>query len=109
MMNLILLILLILAIFCLYLLDRNIKVYSFNKGLSTFFFDELRRILDTYKNDNEFHKDENNYNYIREKMYSLLDKHSYNEYLFSFKTLKLEKWFTKEELEFITYLKSYRK
>ena len=107
--NLISLILLILIILCFYMLYRNNKVYYFSVTLNGFFFDELERILNSYKNDNEFHEDENNYNYIREKTYSLLDKHSYSKYLFSFKSLKLEKWFTEEELEFIKYLKQYRK
>ena len=70
---------------------------------------ELKRILNTYKNNDELHEDENNYNYIKEKTLFLLNKHSYNKYLFSFKPLKLEKWFTKEDLEFIEYLKQYRK
>ena len=107
--NLILLVALILIVFCLYIFRRNNKVYCFSISLNHFLFDELKRILNTYKNDNEFHEDENNYNYIKEKVNSLLDKYSYNKYLFSFKPLKLEKWFTKEELEFITYLKQYRK
>ena len=108
MMNLILLILLILAVLCFYLLNRNNKVYYFNKGLANFLFGELTRILDTYKDDNEFHEDESNYYNIREKTQYLLDKHSYNKYLFSFKSLKLEKWFSKEDLEFMAYLRQYR-
>lgn len=108
MINLILLVLLILIVFCCYLFDRNNKVYYFSTGLANFLFGELDRISNTYKNDNEFHEDENNYNYIREKVYSLLDKHSYNEYLYSFKSLKIEKWFSKEDLEFMKYLKQYR-
>ena len=77
-------------------------------SLSDLLFDELGRILNTYKDDYEFNKDKNNYYNIREKVQFLLDKHSYNKYLFSFKPLKLEKWFNEEELEFITYLKQYR-
>ena len=107
--NLILIVLIILIILCLYLLNRNNKVHYFNISLCDLLFDELRRILDTYKDDNEFKKDKENYYNIREKTYSLLDKHSYNRYLFSFKPLKLKEWFTEEELEFITYLKQYRK
>ena len=99
---------LILIILCLYVLHRNNKVYHFNVELSNFLFDEMKRILNTYKDDCEFHKDENNYNYIKEKVQLLLDKHSYNEYLYSFKPLKLEKWFTEEELEFMRCLKQYR-
>lgn len=108
MINLILLILLILLVFGCYFLYRNNRVYYFKIGLNHFLFNELDRILNTYKDDNEFHKDENNYHNIRKKTYFLLMKHSYNEYLFSFKSLKLEKWFSKEELEFMTYLKQYR-
>lgn len=106
--SLILITLVILLVFCFYIFNRNIKVYYFNTSLNGFLFGELRRILNTYKNDDEFHEDENNYNYIKEKVLSLLSKHSYVKYLFSFKSLKLEKWFTKEELKFIIYLKHYR-
>jgi hypothetical protein len=107
--NLILLVILILTLFCFYILYRNNETYYFSVSLNHFLSDELRRILNTYKNDNEFHEDENNYNYIKEKIYYLLDKYSYDRYLYSFKPLKLEKWFTEEDLEFIKYLKQYRK
>ena len=107
--NLILLIVLILIVLCLYILNRSNKVLYFTVSLSVILFDELKRILNTYKDDKDFHEDENNYNYIKEKIQFLLDKYSYNKYLFSFKPLKLEKWFTEEELEFIKYLKQYRK
>ena len=107
--NLILLVVLVLIVLCLYILRRNNKVFCFSISLNDLLFDELKRILNTYKNDYEFSKDKNNYNYIKDKIYYLLDKHSYEKYLFSFKSLKLEKWFNKEELEFITYLKQYRK
>lgn len=109
MINLILIVLLILIVICFYVLYRNNEVYYFKRILNISLFDELIRILNSYKNDDEFHEDENNYNYIKEKVYSLLDKHSYNEYLLSFKSLKLEEWFSKEDLEFMKYLKQYRK
>ena len=103
--NLILLIVLILVVPCLYILNRNDKVYHFKIIL----LEELKRILNTYKDDYEFSKDKDNYYIIQEKALFLFNKHSYNKYLFSFKPLKLEKWFTKEDLEFIEYLKQYRK
>lgn len=87
---------------------RNNKVYTFTVSFGHFLFDELMRILNTYKDDNEFSEDEDNWNTIREKVHFLLNKYSYNKYLFSFKPLKLEKWFSKEDLEFIKYLKQYR-
>ena len=107
--SLILSVALILIGFCFYVLHRNNKVYYFNVGLNDFLFDELKRILNTYKDDCEFHEDENNYNYINEKIQFLLNKNSYNKYLYSFKPLKLEKWFSEEEIEFMKYLKQYRK
>jgi hypothetical protein len=106
--NITFLIVLILVALSLYLGIRNNKVYYFKISFGHFLFDELMRILKTYKDDDEFSKDEDNLNIIREKVYFLLNKHSYNKYLFSFKPLKLEKWFTEEELEFIKYLKQYR-
>jgi hypothetical protein len=107
--NLILLIVLILIVLWFYIFYRNNKVYYFSISLSHLLFGELKRILNTYKNDDEFSKDEDNLRIISEKVQFLLNKHSYNKYLFSFKPLKLEKWFTKEDLEFIEYLKQYRK
>jgi len=107
--NLILIVLIILMVLCSYILYRNNKVYYFNRSLCKFLFGELKRILNTYKDNYEFHEDEDNYNCIREKIDTLLDKYSYEKYLYSFKPLKLEKWFTEEELEFIKYLKQYRK
>ena len=104
-----LLILLILVALWSYIVIRNNKVCCFTISLGDLLFDELKRILNTYKDDYEFNKDENNYNNIKEKVQLLLDKHSYEKYLYSFKPLKLEKWFTEEDLEFITYLKQYRK
>ena len=106
--NLILSVVLILMVLCLYLLNRNNKVYYFNKSLCKFLLGELERILNTYKDDYEFHEDKDNYNCIKDKINTLLDKYSYNKYLFSFKPLKLEKWFTEEEIEFMKYLKQYR-
>lgn len=89
--NLILLIVLILIVLCFYILHRNNKVYRFNVSLGDFLLGEMKRILNTYKDDCEFHEDENNYNYIKEKIEYLLNKHSYNEYLYSFKPPQIRK------------------
>lgn len=107
--NLILLVLLILIVLCFYILYRNNKVYCFRVSLGNILYNELKRILNTYKDDDEFHEDEINYSHIKEKIEGLLNKYSYNKYLLSFKPLKLKNWFTEEELEFIKYLKQYRK
>ena len=108
-MIILILLLLILLGFCFYLLYRNDKVFYFLIELSSSLFNESERILNTYKDDNEFHEDKINYKYIEEKIQDLLDKNSYNKYLFSFKPLKIKNWFTEEDLEFMKYLKQYRK
>lgn len=66
----------------IYLLFRNNKVYKFRTRIID---------LETYK-------------YLAEKSYEknpyeLHDRYTYAEMLYSFKPLKLEDWFTKEEVE----------
>lgn len=66
----------------IYLLFRNSKVYKFRTRIID---------LETYK-------------YLAEKSYEknpyeLHDRYTYAEMLYSFKPLKLEYWFTKEEVE----------
>ena len=108
--DLILFVVLILIVLCsFYILIRNNKVYHFTVSLSNVLYGELKRILNTYKDDDEFHEDEKLFFNLKEKAQVLLDKNSYIKYLFSFKPLKIEKWFNKEELEFVEYLKQYRR
>lgn len=85
-MNIILSIIPVIILSCLfigiYLLFRNNKVYKFRTRIID---------LETYK-------------YLAEKSYErnpyeLHDRYTYAEMIFSFKPLKLENWFTKEEVE----------
>lgn len=89
-----LIILLTLLAFCLggmalgcYRLYRNDKVYKFRY-----------EILDL---ESERHSEA-----IRQGLFfkrlNLLDKYSYDDMLYSFKPLKLENWFTEEEIEYLT-------
>lgn len=72
------------ATVCLYILIRNHAVYSFQAQLISMAYDYEVRHLCTPHNDA--------FNWFS-------DKHSYCDMLFSFKPLKLESWFTEEELE----------
>lgn len=93
-MLIILLILLGFLAFCLgvtalgcYRLYRNDKVYEFRY-----------KILDL---ESERHSEA-----IRQGLFfkrlNLIDKHSYDDMLRSFKPLKLENWFTEEEIKYLT-------
>lgn len=76
----------LLFIFTVYLMLRNNKVYSFCSVLSKMSYDyNMRRI-------NERKYDET------DAFEWFANKHSYFEFVLSFKPLKLEKWFTEEEI-----------
>lgn len=93
-MSIILLILLTFLAFCLgelalscYRLYRNNKVYKFRCEIIDL---EFERHLEAIRQGLFF------------KPLNLIDKHSYDEMLRSFKPLKLENWFTEEEIEYLT-------
>lgn len=72
----------VLFILNLYFIKRDYKVYSFRKEIIDLTHSGI--ILD----EELFYK----------RMY-LSDKHSYNKMLYSFKPLKLEYWYTPEEIK----------
>ena len=70
----------------LYLLVRNYMVYNFEVMLIDLSHEwNIRHIEEFSVSDNAF------------RWFS--DKYTYNQLLFSFKPLKLEAWFTEEELD----------
>lgn len=73
-----------------YAFFRNNKVFDFR-----------RRILDMCSRAAE----RDIQNEIRDwsRSYCLLNKHSYKAMLYSFKPLKLEKWFTDDEIKILTH------
>lgn len=77
----------LLFIICIYLLIRNNKVYEFRNYLID---------LACKYNCNEIAK--GNLDYISAYEW-FVDKYTYDKMLFSFKPLKLESWYTKEEIE----------
>ena len=98
MTNVIIIITLIIVIYILY---RNRKVYDFQIKISEHCFDVLFSFLESLKDDSEFHKQHSQYEMLHKKAYEIMDKYSYVSMLFSFKPLKLESWFTKEEIDFM--------
>lgn len=92
-MNIITIILLVLAPACvigitisMYVLHRNDKVYEFRQGIIDMASKAARRRIDENRDD-----------YLAP--HSLLNKHTYDQMLYSFKPLKLEAWFTEEEVK----------
>lgn len=86
---------------CLYLLRRNDRVYELQIEVSDNCFDTVISFLHSCHDDNEFYKRHKQYEMLKEKAEEIREKHSYKSMLYSIKPLKLESWFTKEEIEFM--------
>lgn len=83
--------------FTLWFLKRNSEVYNFRRIIADTLYARTKSKTDyIFKQTNWKDKliEEKNLN-----DYNLLDKYTYDDMLYSFKPLKLEKWYTKEELE----------
>lgn len=78
--------------FCIWLLIRNHKTYKFMTGVSRMCYDAISRALDKGILDVD-------------EYYEVWNKLSYHKVLFSFKPLKLEYWFTEEEIELLNRYK----
>ena len=70
---------------------RNIKVYNFRKYIADLIY--LKSVEMLFNNISMEEIDH---------LWNIIRKVSYNKMLFSFKPLKLEYWFTNEEIEKIT-------
>lgn len=98
-MDLVLMILLILSCLCIgllflstYMLRRNEKVKDFCFSLVDMAYEYEIRRLKEYAESGEERTEENAFDWFA-------NKHSYEDYLYSFKPLKLESWFTEEEIK----------
>lgn len=74
----------------LYIVIRNEKVFTFRNYILDRAYDEMLHIS---------HEDSDKYKSMHKEWDKIYDRHSYNKMLFSFKPLKLEHWFTKEEIK----------
>ena len=94
-------ILIAILIVAIYLLWRNNKVYNFRIKIIDECHIVLNNFLDSLKDDEELHERYEEYKYLKMKKDEILSKHSYESMLFSLKPLKLERWFTNEEIGFM--------
>ena len=83
------------------LMWRNNKVCDFRIEINHKCHDVLRNFLYSLKDDEELNERYEEYEQLEMKEDEIFSKHSYCSMLFSLKPLKLEHWYTKEEIEFI--------
>lgn len=86
----------------IYLMWRNNKVCNFRIEINHKCHDVLRNFLYSLKDDKELYERYGEYEQLEIKNDEILSKHSYGSMVFSLKQLKLESWYTKEEIEFIS-------
>ncbi len=87
---------------------RNNEVHIFVTSLNDILFEELKRIILTYSDDDEFNADSENYDRFQSGVEDILSKLSYNRMVFIPKPLKLPYWLSEEDISFIQELKRYR-
>ena len=80
---------------------RNENVYNFRIEVINKCYDVLGSFLDSLKNDKELNERHEELEQLKMKKDEILSKHSYFSMMFSLKQLKLERWYTKEEIEFM--------
>ena len=92
-----------------YFLYRNDKVFDFQTDISNGCFGYLFKYLDQFHSDEELYDHLDEYYKIRSVCYEMLYRYSYPEQLFSFRPLKLNEWFSDEEIELLeTGINYYR-
>lgn len=87
----------ILLVFAVYFLIRNDKVLYFRLNYTRNAYNYLYKTLHCCIDE----EDLDEYYKLRNRVYNTIDRYSYNKILFSFKPLKLEYWFTEEEIKYL--------
>jgi len=100
-MEILIVILTAIFIAAFFLMWRNDKVCDFQIEISDKCHDVLINFLESLKDDKEFSERYEEYGQLKMKKDEILSKYSYASMLFSLKQLKLEYWYTKEEIEFM--------
>ena len=104
----------ILAVLCtmmvwfgVYLLCRNERVHFFRITLNHITSGLILNFVKSFENDGEFTKHYSEYEYLDKCRDNLWNKHTYTDMLLSFKPLRLEKWYTDEEIRFMREYKEF--
>lgn len=99
-MKILILILGAIVVAAIYLMWRNNKVCDFRIEIIHKCYDVLRNFLDSLKLE-ELCGRFGELEQLEMKKDEILSKHSYSSMLFSLKQLKLENWYTNEEISFM--------
>lgn len=89
------------AILAIFLLVRNDNVYMFRVYMLEERQKRLLERLYSYKDDTEFHNDKDNYDRLNEYLMALCEKYSYDEMLLSIRPLRLEFWYSEDEISLL--------
>lgn len=93
----------------LYVMVRNGKVYEFRdyyrELISAKLSIERKKFIDE-KGIVKNYSDLDRYRDFTKTMLAMMDRHSYEKMLFSFKPLKLDRWFSEEEIKMICLIKN---
>ena len=93
--------------FGFYLMFRNERVGVFRISLNHILSGFLINYLESLGDDENFRKHRAEYEYLDKSKEYLWNKYTYSQMLFSFKPLRLDKWFTDEEIDFMRQYKQY--
>lgn len=87
----------ILLVLSIYFLIRNDNVLDFRLNYVRNAYDYLYKTLHCCINEEDLYE----YDKLCDIVWDAIDRYSYEKMLFSFKPLKLEYWFTEEEIEYL--------
>jgi hypothetical protein len=90
-----------------YLLIRNERVGVFRIMLNHLTSGLLINYINSFENDEEFTQHYSEYKCLNRASEHLQNKYTYSQMLFSFKPLRLESWFTEDELFFLKAYKQF--
>lgn len=90
-----------------YLMIRNNNVLVFRIMLNHLTSDLVINYIDSFENDKEFTQHYSEYECLDKASEHLQNKYTYGRMLFSFKPLRLESWFTEDELSFMKEYKQF--
>jgi len=89
-----------------YISIRNKRVGMFRIMLNHLTSDLILNYLNS-KKEKSFQEQQDEYNYLVQRREHIINKHTYDRMLFSFKPLQINSWFSKEDVEYMQQFKQY--
>lgn len=89
-----------------YISIRNNRVGMFRIMLNHLTSDLILNYLNS-KKEKSFQEQQDEYDYLVQRRYHIINKHTYERMLFSFKPLQIDSWFSEEDVEYMQQFKQY--